>query len=210
MSPLLRQHAVGKSVRRFRLGRGMSVRRLAVLTDFSPSFISQVENGQASPSISSMERIAGVLGVSLGEFFAAASEGEAELIIRPEDRLKMESGWSQGRVEALGPMTGGRQLEPVLITLEPGGRSGKHPYGHPVEEFGLVLEGKVSLTLGPRVHELGPGDAVTIRPDELRLWQNAGTAPARFLIVSSRFSMIQGGHKARPRRTAAPARKTPK
>jgi quercetin dioxygenase-like cupin family protein len=191
----------------------MSVRRLAALTNFSPSFISQVENGQASPSISSMERIAGVLGVTLGEFFAAASEGEAELIIRPGERLQMESGWSQGQVEALGPMTGGRQLEPVLITLEPGGRSGKHPYAHAVEEFGLVLEGKVSLTLGPRQHELGPGDAVTIRPDELRLWRNTGTAPARFLIVSSRFSMAQAGHKAGPRRAAVPAprrRKTPR
>jgi transcriptional regulator with XRE-family HTH domain len=43
----------------------MSLRGLAEKTNFSPSFISQVENGQAPPSISSMERIALALGVLL-------------------------------------------------------------------------------------------------------------------------------------------------
>jgi len=61
----------------------MSLRSLASRTDFSPSFISQVENGVVSPSIASMEKIAGALGVTLGEFFAAAAEGEATSALRP-------------------------------------------------------------------------------------------------------------------------------
>jgi hypothetical protein len=36
-----------------------------------------------------------------------------------------------------------------LITLEPGGRSAKHPVAHAREEFGYVLAGEVALTLGP-------------------------------------------------------------
>jgi ribosome-binding protein aMBF1 (putative translation factor) len=53
MSASLTQQAVGEYVRRLRTGRSLSVRELAARTGFSPSFISQVENGQASPSISS-------------------------------------------------------------------------------------------------------------------------------------------------------------
>jgi transcriptional regulator with XRE-family HTH domain len=185
MSPLLKQHAVGAWVRRLRTEQRMTLRALARSTDFSPSFISQVENGVVSPSIASMEKIANALRVSLGDFFAAAAEGEAGLIVRAADRLQMSSLWSMGRIEALAPMTG-RRLEPVLITLDAGGRSGKHPYANDTEEFAFVVSGKPILTLGPEEYALRAGDAVTIRPQELRRWENPGTSVVRVLIVSAR------------------------
>ncbi len=181
----LKQHAVGDWVRQLRTKQGMSLRTLAVRTDFSPSFISQLENGTVSPSIASMEKIARALGVTLGEFFVAASEGEGGLLVRSRDRTRLPSAWSQGRLEALAPMTGCR-LEPVLMTLEPGGRTAKHPYPHPTEEFAFILEGEPILTLGPEEHRLRSGDAVTIRAHELRRWENKSRAIARVLVVSPR------------------------
>jgi quercetin dioxygenase-like cupin family protein len=163
----------------------MTLRALAARTDFSPSFMSQVENGTVSPSIASMEKIANALGVSLGEFFEAAAQGEGGLIVRLTDRLQIPSLWSQGKIEALAPMTG-RRLEPVLISLDPGGRSGKHPYAHDTEEFAFVLAGTPTLTLGPEEHVLRTGDAVTIRAQELRRWENKGKRVVRVLIVSAR------------------------
>ena len=82
-------------------------------------------------------------------------------------------------------MRRGRLLEPLLITLAPGGRSGKHPSGQPREEFAYVLEGEVELTLGPDATRLGAGDAATIRRGELRRWVNVGTGPARILIIAT-------------------------
>lgn len=172
-------------MRRLRTEQRMSLRALASRTDFSPSFISQVENGMVSPSIASMERIARTLGVTLGEFFAALAAGDAPLVVRAKDRLQMSSLWSQASIEALSPMTG-RRLEPVLITLHPGGRSAKHPATHTAEEFAYVLEGGPTLTLGPEEHVLLAGDAVTIRPQELRRWENRGSVVARILNVSAR------------------------
>lgn len=163
----------------------MSLRALAARTDFSPSFISQLENGTVSPSIASMEKICSALGVTLGEFFAAASEGEGGLVVRPTNRFQMSSTWSQARIEALGPMSGCR-LEPLIITLEPGGRSAKHPYPHATEEFAFVLSGRPILTLGPEEHTLRAGDAVTIRPRELRRWENRTKSPVKILTVSIR------------------------
>ncbi len=188
MTQLLKQQLVGAHVRRLRTEQRTSLRKLAGQTGFSPSFVSQVENGQVSPSISSMEKIATALGVTMGEFFAAAAQGEGGLIVRAADRAAIGSWWSSAEIEALSPMTASHSLEPVLITLKPGGRSGKHPYPHPREEFAFVLEGQVSLTLGPDKHALGAGDSVTILPRELRLWENPSPALARVLIVSIRGS----------------------
>jgi XRE family transcriptional regulator, regulator of sulfur utilization len=185
MSRVLKQHAVGAWVRRLRMEQTISLRSLAARTDFSPSFISQLENGMVSPSIASMEKICNALGVTLGEFFAAASEGDGGMIVRPTSRLRMSSSWSQAQIEALGPMTGCR-LEPLLISLEPGGRSAKHPYPHSSEEFAFVLAGRPTLTLGPEEHELRAGDSVTIRPRELRRWENRSKSPVKILTVSLR------------------------
>ena len=68
---------LGGTVRRLREDQGLSLRTLAARTGFSASFLSQVENGQASPSISSMERIAAALGVTLGQFFQGAESTSA-------------------------------------------------------------------------------------------------------------------------------------
>jgi transcriptional regulator with XRE-family HTH domain len=186
MGSLLKQQVVGAHVRRLRTERGMSLRSLATSTDFSPSFISQLENGLVSPSISSMEKIAAVLGVTLGEFFVAAQQGEGGLVVRVADRTVLSSGWSSADIAALSPMKPNQRLEPVLITLQPGGRSGKHPYPHPREEFAFVVLGQVDLTLGPEKHALATGDAAMILPGELRLWENPTPEPAQVVIVSIR------------------------
>jgi XRE family transcriptional regulator, regulator of sulfur utilization len=185
---LLKQQLVGAHVRRLRTQQKISLRKLAGNTGFSPSFMSQVENGQVSPSISSMEKIATALGVTMGEFFAAAAQGEGGLIVRAADRAAIGSWWSSAEIEALSPMAPNHSLEPVMITLKPGGRSGKHPYPHPREEFAFVFEGQVSLTLGPEKHSLGVGDSVMILARELRLWENPSPFPARVLVVSIRAS----------------------
>jgi transcriptional regulator with XRE-family HTH domain len=54
---------IGAAVRRLREVRGLTLRAVADQAGFSASFLSQVENEQASPSISSMERIAAALGL---------------------------------------------------------------------------------------------------------------------------------------------------
>jgi transcriptional regulator with XRE-family HTH domain len=188
MSPLISQKKMGTRLRHLRSERRISVRKLAELTEFSASFISQVENGQASPSISSLERIAGALGVTLGEFFTAADRpGDAHLLVRDRGRRQLTSSWSIAQIEALGPMVEDRPLEPILISLKSGGRSGKRPRTHAMEQFAFVLKGKVLLCVDDRTYALKAGDAVTILRRQERLWQNKGPHPARILIVSVRF-----------------------
>jgi transcriptional regulator with XRE-family HTH domain len=175
---------LGPSVRRLRQAQHLSLRTLAERTGFSASFISQVENSQASPSIASMERIARALGVTLGEFFHAADSTLP--VVRTGARPVLHSEWSRAQLEALGAGGTECRLEPVLVTLQAGGTSGSVGYASGAEEFALVLEGTVSLTLGDDEQVLTAGDAVTIRAGTLRHWRNPGEQPARVLIVAAR------------------------
>ena len=134
----------------------MTLRKLAKRTGFSPSFLSQLENGQVSPSISSMEKIAEALGTTFVDFFAAASEADGGLVVRASDRQALSSGWSNAAVEAVSPAASAARLEAMLVTLRPKGRSGKHPYAHTREELAFVLSGTVTLGLARRRTGLRP------------------------------------------------------
>jgi transcriptional regulator with XRE-family HTH domain len=177
------QH-VGELVRELRERRRLSVRTLAAEAGFSPSFISQVENGQASPSIASLERIAAALGVTLVEFFQA-SEARTSTVVRGAKRPRLESGWSKAKIEALGVEHS--KLEPVMITLAPGGSSGKRAHANSREEFALVSLGTVTLFLDGDEQVLERGDSVTISPQRPRRWVNHTSEAAEVLVVAVRF-----------------------
>jgi quercetin dioxygenase-like cupin family protein len=147
-----------------------------------------------------MQKIAAAVGVSLGEFFAAAESGEGGRIVRSTERLGLSSEWSNAEVEALTEPASSRRLDATLITLRPRGRTGKHPRARSAEEFGYVLQGQLTLTLGPEDHLLKAGDSVTILPGELRLWRNDGRAAARLLLVEVRTRLKpRGSQQARQR-----------
>jgi transcriptional regulator with XRE-family HTH domain len=186
MSTPVDPQVIGEHIRRLRSDRRISVRAFAALTGFSASFISQLENGQVSPSLGSLHKIAEALGVTLGEFFAAAETGEETLIVRPEDRRRMDSTWTDAHIEALGPMSQSRKMEPVLAIFGPGGSSGKHPHAQSHDEFAFVLRGEVTLTLADEENTLRTGAAVTLPAHSPRLWENRTGEVAEILMVSSR------------------------
>ena len=178
---------IGEHIRELRLKRHVSVRAFAAQTGFSPSFISQLENGQVSPSLGSLQKIAETLGVTLGEFFAAStSEADEDMIVRPAERRRLDSTWTDAHIEALGSMTRSRRLEPVIATFGSGGKSGKHLHSHSREEFAYVLRGRVTLTLGEDESELGPGDAVTLPAHAPHRWENRGSETVEILMVAAR------------------------
>jgi transcriptional regulator with XRE-family HTH domain len=186
MSTPVDPQVIGEHIRRLRSGRRLSVRAFAALTGFSPSFISQVENGQVSPSLGSLHKIAEALGVTLGEFFAATETGEETLIVRPGDRRRIDSTWTDAHIEVLGPMSEHWSMEPVLAVFGPGGKSGKHPHPQSHAEFAFVLKGEVTLTLADEQNTLSAGDAVTLPAGAPRLWENRSQGVAEILMISAR------------------------
>jgi transcriptional regulator with XRE-family HTH domain len=172
---------VGRQIRRLRTKLGISLRAFAERTGFSPSFISQIEKGAVSPSLGSLEKIAEALGVSLRDFFAPPEDGD--VVVRHDERQQVSSSWSRASIEALGVT--GQKLQAMMIVLEPGGRSGKHGRAQPKEEFAIVADGEVQLTLGDAEHKMRKGDSVIVPAAAVRLWVNASRKEARVIVVSA-------------------------
>ena len=177
---------VGERIRQLRLGLGMSVRILVAKTGFSPSLISQAENSQVTPSIGSLERIAMALGVSFGQFFVEPETNTVRLV-RASVRPKLTCTRSPVSIEALAPLGEAGKLEPVMLIMAPGGRSGKFPAAPGGEKFALIVAGEVALTLGDEVHVLRTGDAITFIPATPYEWANTSTGSTQVVIVTERL-----------------------
>jgi transcriptional regulator with XRE-family HTH domain len=176
---------VGERIQQLRLRSGMSMRALAAQTGFSPSLISQVEKGQVTPSIGSLERIAMALGVSLGQFFAEP-ERSTVVLVRASARPQLSSTWSPVSIEALGPLDGSGTLEPTMLSMAPRGRSGLFPAMPGREKFALVVAGEVLLALGDKAHILRTGDAITFVAATPHQWENSSAGPAHVVVVTQR------------------------
>ncbi|HYS42118.1 MAG TPA: helix-turn-helix domain-containing protein, partial [Pseudonocardiaceae bacterium] len=64
---------LGRRLRAVRAARGMSLRAVAKLIDVSPSFVSQVELGKASPSVGTLYALVTALGLSLDDVMTEQS-----------------------------------------------------------------------------------------------------------------------------------------
>ncbi|HMF78856.1 MAG TPA: helix-turn-helix domain-containing protein [Bryobacteraceae bacterium] len=177
------EESLGESLRALREQHRVTLRALAAQTGFSPSFLSQIENGQCSPSLSSMEKIANALGVTLGQFFRVAESPKAN-VVRSTDRLHLALEWSRADLEALAFLGDGSQFQAVLVSIKPGGLSGKHSSPSKNHEFAFIYEGQTILTLQESDIPLQRGDSVTIPAGLERRWRNESDQITQILLVS--------------------------
>jgi len=169
---------LGMKIRETREKLGMSLRKLAKDVGVSPSFISQVEQGKAQPSINSLQKIAQVLGVSvatlMGEKTAAPRIGKKKLDY---------SQFSGVEVKRLVPNTA--NLEPTLFTLKPGSSSGDIVTSSSGEEFVLLLNGSMELMLDGKTYELKEGDNIYFNSSVPHSFRNISNAPTKVLWVKN-------------------------
>jgi transcriptional regulator with XRE-family HTH domain len=185
--PNRRNRGLGAELRRLRISRHLSVRTLAGQLGFSPSFISQVERGQASPSIASLERIAETLGVGLRDLFTEP-DARSAFFVKTEDRPAITSEWSKARIEALTLSHAPVPIDAILVHLLPGGASGKLLHSTPSHRFAFIWKGSVVLNVGQAEYVLKSGDAITLPAGVLHRWTNRSRRPVRIVVVWFRAS----------------------
>jgi transcriptional regulator with XRE-family HTH domain len=187
------QDGVGQRLRSERERQEISLRELARRLAISPSALSQIETGRSRPSVGTLYAIVTELEMSLDELFGApataggagtaaprASADDAACLVQRGDsrkRLELESGV---RWERLTP-TAESDADFLHVVYEVGGassRPGTH-MRHMGREYGLVLSGRLRVTIGfdEDEYELGPGDSIAFDSSRPHRLENSGDEP---------------------------------
>jgi len=174
---------IGTKIRETRIKFGMSQKELAEKVDLTPSFISQLENNQISPSLSSFMQICNALGVSLAEILEEKKYEEEKWFIKREkvfSNLSIhENGLKGFEIIKNGNMSG------TLIVLNPNTKIEKDFTPAGVKKLIYVLRGNISVVINGKGKILGSGDSIYLREEVPSLWKNEGGEKAELLLLCS-------------------------
>ena len=172
---------IGERLKRLRMINSLTQEELASRADLTKGYISQLENDATSPSISTLKDIIDVFGVSMEEFFRGVGEEEA-VVFGKDSRVEPDTESDRIKVELLVPGAQNREMDPVLVTLDPGEEMDEQPV-HEGEEFGFVLLGKIQLKLDDKVYTVKKDECFYFTSDKPHAVKNIGKTPAKILWV---------------------------
>ena len=157
---------VGARLRGLREKHGLSQRQLAQRAGVTNGTISLIEQNRSSPSIASLRKVLQGIPSTLAEFFGDETLPPSEQIFfRSDELVELTSKIADARKGKISFRQVGdlrnRTLQVLHERYEPGADTGSQPHmlQHESEEGGVVIKGKLELTVGTQTQILGPGDA---------------------------------------------------
>jgi transcriptional regulator with XRE-family HTH domain len=181
--------AIGHEVRAFRKKLGITGSNLASATGISLGMLSKIENGNTSPSLTTLQALARALGVPVTAFFRRFEDARTAVFVKAGEGLEIErrgtrAGHQYNLLGHIDNSASGVQVEPYLITLT--ADSDVFPaFQHQGMELIYMLEGEVQYRHGDKLYSMLPGDSLFFDADAPHGPEVLVRLPIRFLSIIS-------------------------
>ena len=172
---------VGTKLRDLRKQNGLTQQELADRAELTKGFISQLEQGQVTPSLATLLDLIECLGTTPSDFFR--TDGAEKVVFGDKDWFEKIDEAGNSTVWIV-PSAQSNQMEPVLVTIQP---HASLPVDDPHngEEFGYVLSGRIALYRQETRLEVKTGESFYYEADKPHRIENPGSRPAKLLWVST-------------------------
>jgi transcriptional regulator with XRE-family HTH domain len=154
---MVENERMGNRIRKLRISKGINLTEFAKKIDKTPSYLSQIERGMASPSIMALREISKALNVPI--FYFLIDDKEQSAIVRKNERRVLQFPKSHLTYELLSPGVS-HQIEMIRTRIEVGASTCSKPLSHGGEECTLVIEGKMKIQVGDEFFILEEGDSI--------------------------------------------------
>ena len=148
---------IGGRLRYVRMRQNLSQRELAKRAGVTNSTISLIEANQSNPSVGALKRILDGIPIGMAEFFALEPDTPHKVFYQAEELVEIGKGPISYR--QVGDHLFAHSLQILKERYEPGSDTGKVLLMHEGEEGGIVISGRIEVTVGSDRRILGPGDA---------------------------------------------------
>ncbi|RCS25634.1 cupin domain-containing protein [Phyllobacterium salinisoli] len=172
---------IGGRLRYVRMRHNLSQRELAKRAGVTNSTISLIESNQTNPSVGALKRILDGIPIGLSEFFAIEPDAPLKAFYQADELVEI----GKGKISYLqvGDNLFARSLQILKERYEPGADTGRVPLVHEGEEGGVVISGRIEVTVGSERRILGPGDAYYFESRRPHRFRCVGPVPCE--IVSA-------------------------
>lgn len=179
--------AIGREVRAYRKQQGITVAELSRMTDLSIGMLSKIENGNTSPSLTTLQTLANALSVPLTAFFKGFEERREAVHTKAGEGVEIEragtrAGHQYNLLGHIGSNSSGVIVEPYLIELNTEADTFK-TFQHEGIEMIYMLKGRVVYLHGTQHYDLEPGDTLFFDADAPHGPEVLTELPARYLSI---------------------------
>lgn len=179
--------AIGREVRAFRKRKGITVADLSGMTNLSIGMLSKIENGNTSPSLTTLQTLANALSVPLTSFFRQYEEFREAVHTKSGKGVEIEregtrAGHQYNLLGHIGNNSSGVMVEPYLIELTEKSDTFE-TFQHDGLETIYMLEGEVDYRHGGQIYPLRPGDTLFFDADAPHGPETLVKLPIRYLSI---------------------------
>jgi transcriptional regulator with XRE-family HTH domain len=174
---------LGRRIQERREQMGLSLRTLAGQSGVTASFLSQVERGQTTPSLHSLQGIAKTLKVPL--FYLLIEESSDGHLVRDGHGARLMMSHSDVEYEIRSPGRE-RKILAFVARCQPGHRHDAIPPGQSTKECIYVIRGSLRVELEDGGYVIEAGDSITFDGLALRSVAVAGDRETLYLVFRTK------------------------
>ena len=163
---------IGHRLKDIRTRMNLSQRQLARQSGVANATISQIEARKLNPTVSMLKKVLDGFPISLSEFFADEFEIRERFFFRAEELTEIADGGVSYR--QVGANLRDHAIQFMQECYQPGSGTGKHAITHEGEECGIILSGRLEVTVGEQSAVLKKGDAYYFRSNQPHRFHNPG------------------------------------
>jgi len=173
--------SLGEKLRDLRLAKKLTLQQVAERSGYTAGYVSQIEHDKASPSIASLKKIAAVLGARIVDLFLEDDDNDA-VILEPSQWVGVSLARWKADIRQMVRSVKHRRMQPFYTVIQPGGGT-LQDYSHNGEEFGLVLEGELTLKVGSETYQVKKGSSFYHSSNVPHAWTNQTNKPCTVVWV---------------------------
>jgi transcriptional regulator with XRE-family HTH domain len=175
---------VGERLKKLRVTAGLSQRQLAQYAGVPHGQISMIETNRSSPSVASLRKILGGMGMSMTEFFEPESQSPGQVFFSADALLDLTSQLGDTSSKLTLKQVGNAKDHGLQILKEhyaPGADTGETMLSHPANEGGIVVSGELEITVGDQTQILRAGDSYLFDSRQPHRFRNISNEPAEVI-----------------------------
>ncbi|NIQ40149.1 MAG: cupin domain-containing protein [Proteobacteria bacterium] len=192
------EESIGEKLKIARIRKKLTLQTLSEKCGLSRSFISQIERGEARPSLASLTKIVRALEISLWSLFSENQQRPLEesqkttnlphiyfspnliegyisrcQMVKKNRRKSIIIPDSNIKYSMVTPDLN-RKMQILNMIAQPGEDSGKGWFTHEGEECCYVVRGRIEIQVGDEVFQLEEGDSLYFPSTAHHRWRNVG------------------------------------
>lgn len=165
--------------------QGLSLDAVAKLSGVSRSMVSQIERGESSPTIATLWNLTRALQVDFAGLLEEGDNADKVEVLRAAQTPTIENRGEGCNIRILSPAEDAGKHELYDLRFRSGGKLPSGPHARGTREHLTVIEGRVRVTSGTAIKDVGAGDTARYQADVDHCIEALGSARALLVVQSN-------------------------